>query len=46
VRHATIDNARIGSFKALGFTAALTAGTDLPLELALTTGDVSIRETA
>ncbi len=37
---------QIGSFKALGFTAALTAGTDAPLELALTTGDVTIREVA
>jgi hypothetical protein len=35
---------QIGSFKSLGFTAALTAATDAPLELALTTGDVTIRE--
>ena len=35
---------QIGSFKALGFTAALTAGTDAPLALALTTGDVTVRE--
>ena len=33
----------IGSFKSLGFTAALTAGANL-FELSLTTGDVNIRE--
>lgn len=37
---------QIGSFKSLGFTAALTAGTDAPLELALSTGEVTIRELA
>jgi hypothetical protein len=37
---------QIGSFHCLGFTAALTAATDAPLELALTTGDVTNREVA
>jgi hypothetical protein len=35
---------QVGSFKCLGFTATLAAGTDAPIELALTTGDVTIRE--
>jgi hypothetical protein len=35
---------QIGSFKALGFMAALTAGTDAAIELAPTTGDVTLRE--
>lgn len=34
----------IGSFRSLGFVAPLTAGTDAPIELALSTGDVTIRE--
>jgi hypothetical protein len=37
---------QIGSFKSLGYIAPLTVGTDAPLELALTTGDVTIREVA
>ncbi|HEX3150029.1 MAG TPA: hypothetical protein VHR66_18275 [Gemmataceae bacterium] len=35
---------QIGAFKCLGFTATLTAATDAPQELALTTGDVTVRE--
>jgi hypothetical protein len=37
---------QIGIFTAGGFTATLTAATDPPLELALTTGDVTLREVA
>jgi hypothetical protein len=37
---------QIGSFKCLGYTAALTPGTDAPLELTLTTNDVTVREVA
>jgi hypothetical protein len=37
---------QIGSFKALGITVTLTAATDAPLELALTTGDMTVREVA
>lgn len=35
---------QIGSFKAAGFTAKLTPGTDAAIQLSLNTGDVSIRE--
>jgi hypothetical protein len=35
---------QIGVFKAAGFTAALTTGTDAPVELSLATGDVTVRE--
>jgi hypothetical protein len=35
---------QIGSFKSRGFTAALTAGTDAPIELSPITGDVTLRE--
>jgi hypothetical protein len=35
---------QIGSFKALGFTAPLTAGTDGPIKLSPITDDVTIRE--
>ncbi len=35
---------QIGSFKAKGFSAKLTAGLDSPIELSPTTGDVTIRE--
>jgi hypothetical protein len=34
---------QIGSFNSMGFTAALTAGTDV-IEVSLTTSDVTIRE--
>jgi hypothetical protein len=42
--HFGFEAQQIGSFHCLGFTAALSAGTDAALELALTTGDVTIRE--
>jgi hypothetical protein len=35
---------QVGSFKSRGFTAALTAGTDAPIELSPITGDVTLRE--
>jgi hypothetical protein len=34
----------IGTVKALNFVAALTAGTDIPIELSPLSGDVTIRE--
>ncbi len=35
---------QIGSFKATGFKALLTAGTNAPIELSTPTGDVTVRE--